>query len=81
MTQGLVLGIQLYLVVVAVDLLLGWVQPDPARWPRRLFHLLTEPPLRVLRLALDRLPSGGWDLSPLVLVLLLGAVRVALIRS
>lgn len=78
--SGLVLLIQLYLLVIVADVLLAWVQPDPRRWPRRLFHLLTEPLQRPLRALLERLPLGGWDLSPLVLVLLLGAVRVALIQ-
>jgi len=78
MTHGLLLALQLYLVVVAVDLLLAWVQPDPRRLPRRLTHLLTEPPQRLLR---PLGTWGGWDLSPLVVIALLGAVRVALVSA
>ena len=80
MQAGLLLAIQLYLVVIAVDLLLAWAQPDPRQWPRRLTHLLTEPLLIPLRAVLDRLPLGGWDLSAVVLVVLLGIARVFLIQ-
>ncbi len=80
MQAGLLLAIQLYLVVIAVDVLLAWVQPDPARWPRRLTHLMTEPLQIPLRVVLDRLPLGGWDLSAVVLVLVLGTARVLLIQ-
>lgn len=78
MAERVVLAVQLYLVVVALDVLVAWVQPDPTRWPRRLLHLLTEPPQRLLRPVSS---VGGWDLSPLVLILLLGALRVALDRA
>lgn len=80
MRAGIALAIQLYLVIIAIDILIAWVQPDPERWPRRLTHLLTEPLQVPLRVALDRLPLGGWDLSAVVLVLLLGAARVVLIQ-
>ena len=71
-----VLVIQLYLLVTVLDVLLAWIQEDPARWPRRAFHLVTEPlqgPVR--RVLPDRL-TGGWDLSPLVIIALLGILRV-----
>lgn len=78
-TRAVVMLLQLYLLITALDVLLAWVQTDPRRWPRRLFHLLTEPVQRPLRAALRAVPQGGWDLSPLVVVLLLGAARVWLL--
>ena len=36
-------------LVVAIDTVLGWVQEDPRRWPRRLTHAMTEPALRPTR--------------------------------
>lgn len=78
MTEVLVLALELAMLLVVVDLLLGWVQPEPDRWPRRLLHALTEPALRPLRRVAR---AGGWDWSPLVLILLLGALRVALDRA
>lgn len=70
------LVLKIYLVVVALDLGLGWVQPDPARPPRRLTHALTEPPQRLLRKLIPARWTGGWDLSPLILIVLLGVFRV-----
>lgn len=78
MSEHLVLAVELAMVVVAVDLLLAWVQPDPSQWPRRPLHVLTEPALGLLRRITQ---VGGWDWSPLVLILLLGALRVALERA
>ncbi len=68
--------VKLYLVVLAMDILLAWVQPDPRRWPRRLTHALTEPPQRLLRRLLPARLTGGWDLSALWMIGLLGLVRV-----
>lgn len=78
--HALVLAIELYLVIVCVDVLLAWVQTDPRRWPRRATHALTEPPQALVRRGLARLPTAGWDLSPVAVVLLLGAVRLWVIR-
>jgi len=76
-----ILAIELYLVVVAVDVLLAWVQDDPRRVPRRLTHIVTEPLQKPIRLAWDRLAPGRLDISPLVVVGLLGVVRVLLVRA
>ena len=76
-----VLLIQLYLVVVTLDMLLGWVQLDPSRPPRRLTHALTEPLQVPLRKLLSGLPLGGWDISPLVIIAIGGLIRVLLIRT
>lgn len=78
--SSLVLLLQLYLVVVLVDVGLGWVQPDPLRWPRRATHLLTEPPQALARRLLQPSRTGSWDLSPLVVIGALGILRVWLIR-
>ena len=76
----LVLTLQLYLVLILVDVGLGWVQTDPGRWPRRATHLLTEPPQALVRRGLQPSRTGGWDLSPLVVIGALGVLRVWLIR-
>ena len=76
MTHAASVAITIYLVVVVVDVLLAWVQTDWHRWPRRLTHLLTEAPQAAIRRLLRPLPTGGWDLSPLVIVGALGIIRV-----
>lgn len=78
--RWVILAIELYLLVTALDVLLAWVQPSPRLWPRRLTHWLTEPVQVGIRLGLGRLPTGGWDLAPGVVVFLLGLIRVILIR-
>lgn len=80
LARALVLLIQLLLLVTALDVLVAWVQPDPARWPRRPLHLLTEAMQRPLRALTARLPLDGWDLSPLLVVLILGGLRLWLIQ-
>ena len=77
----LILAIELYLVVVLVDVLLAWIQEDAARVPRRFTHLVTEPLQRPIRSAWARLAPGRLDISPIVVVLMFGVVRVALVRS
>jgi uncharacterized protein YggT (Ycf19 family) len=76
-----ILAIEIYLVITALDLLLAWVQPEPTSWPRRFTHLLTEPLQAGIRVLMRRVPTGGWDLSPLVVVFLLGLIRVILVRA
>ena len=70
------LAIEVYLLIVVLDVMLAWFTPDARRWPRRATHLLTEPVQVAIRPAVSWIPSGGWDLSPLVVVGLLGAARV-----
>jgi uncharacterized protein YggT (Ycf19 family) len=72
--------IELYCLLTVTDVLLAWVQPEPERVPRRVFHVVTEPVQRLLRPLSGRLPTGGWDLSPLFVLLLLGSIRVWLLR-
>ena len=79
--HAVILTIELYLVVIAVDVLIAWVQEDPRRWPRRLTHALTEPLQVPLRAVLKKVRPDGLDWSPLVVVALLGVLRVILVRS
>ncbi len=65
-------------LVVAVDVVLGWVQEDPGRWPRRLTHALTEPALRPLRRINSILPFRGVDWSPVVLIAGLTVLKVVM---
>lgn len=73
--------VKLYTLLVAIDVFVGWIQPDPRRVPRRLTHALTEPPQRLLRLAVPARWTWGWDLSPLLMIALLGVVRMLWTRA
>ena len=65
-------AIELYCLLVVVDVLLGWVQEDAHRWPRRWTHRATEPILIGLR---KLNPALGWDFSPLMLIAILSGVK------
>ena len=63
-------------LLVLLDLVLAWVQPDEKRWPRRLIHLTMAPLRAPIRWLLRWVPTGDWDISPLVAVALLTMLRV-----
>lgn len=71
--------IALYLLVVTLDVLVGWIQPDPARMPRRALHAATEPLQAPLRALIPAARTGGLDLSPLIIIGALGLVRLSLL--
>ena len=70
--------IELYCLLLVVDVLLSWVQENPRQWPRRITHWLTEPLLVPLRAILDKMPTRGWDLSPIVLIIALTGLKLVL---
>jgi len=69
---------EIYAFVVALDVLLAWVQEDPSQWPRRLTHMLTEPVLVVVRRLSAGVQPAGWDLSPIVLIVGLTCLKLGL---
>jgi uncharacterized protein YggT (Ycf19 family) len=69
-------AIEFLILMVVLDVFLAWVQTDCRRWPRRPLHLIMTPVLMGPRAVLSRVPTGGWDLSPILLVALLTLLRV-----
>ena len=78
MSSKLAMVLELASLVVALDVLLAWVQEDPKRWPRRLTHAVTEPVLRPIRVICRGLPTGNWDISPLLLIVCLTTVKLVM---
>jgi len=74
------LAVEIYVLVVVVDVGLGWVQIAPHRWPRRLTHAMTEPLLVPMRALLAHLPTRGWDFSPVVLILALTLIKIGVLQ-
>ena len=73
------LTVEIAMLVLVTDLALGWVQPDYRRWPRQLTHWLTEPLLVPTRRVLAMVPTGGWDVSTPVVMLLLTTLKVGVL--
>ena len=75
-SQGGVILAEMMMLLVVMDVLLAWLQTDERHWPRRGTHFLVAPLLIGPRIVLSRVPTAGWDISPIVLVLLLTVFRV-----
>ena len=71
-------AIEVYILIIVIDVLLGWIQENPARWPRRLTNALTEPALKGIRRLLRPIPPRDWDLSPIALIIGLAVLKVGL---
>ena len=70
---------QIYIFIVIARALVSWVNPDPYNPIVRFLYNVTEPVLARLRRILP-LQFGGFDLSPIVLLVLLSVVEQLLLR-
>ena len=73
------LAINVYIFIVIARALISWVSPDPYNPIVRFLHNATDPVLFRLRRMLPFLQAGGFDLSPIVLLLLLSVVQQVVI--
>jgi YggT family protein len=71
----------IYMLVLLVAILLSWVNADPYNPIVRFVRSATEPLLARVRRALPFVVIGGFDLSPLVVVLGLQFLRTFLVAS
>ena len=70
--------LQLVWWIVFIRVILSWVVRDPANPIMRFVGTLTDPWMRPLS---RHLTFGGLDLSPIVIMLLIGVVRRGLLAS
>ncbi len=77
--QILVHVIHFLTIIIVVDALLSWVQPDVRAFPRRVTHALTYPLLAPFRTIIPPTATGGIDFSPVLVIFLLIALRRALL--
>ena len=73
--------LDVYFWVILVRALLSWVSPDPYNPIVRFLTLVTEPVLRPFRRLVPPHRTGGLDLSPLLVLLLIQFVRNGLVYS
>ena len=77
--QVVSLVFQIYIFIVIARALVSWVNPDPYNPIVRFLYNVTEPVLARLRRILP-LQLGGFDLSPIVLLVLLSVVEQLLLK-
>ncbi len=72
--------VEIETLAIILRALLSWFPSLRLPWLSRLLWVLTEPILRPLRRILPPWKTGGLDISPLVAVFLLWAIRVVVIN-
>jgi YggT family protein len=70
-----------YLWIVIISALLTWVSPDPRNPIVRFLYAVTEPALAQIRRRLPFVYAGGFDLSPMVLIVAIMFLRIVLVGS
>jgi len=69
------LAFNIYIFIIIARALISWVNPDPYNSIVRFLHSATDPVLYRLRRLLPFLQAGAFDLSPIVLLILLSVVQ------
>ncbi len=69
------LAFNIYIFIIIARALISWVNPDPYNSIVRFLHSATDPVLYRLRRLLPFLQAGTFDLSPIVLLILLSVVQ------
>ncbi len=69
-----------YMWVVIIAALITWVNPDPYNPIVRLLRGLTEPVMRVVRRFIPT-SFGGFDIAPVIIILLIVFIRSVLLSS
>jgi len=77
--QVVSLVFQIYIFIVIARALISWVNPDPYNPIVRFLYNATEPVLARLRRILP-LQFGGFDLTPIALLILLSVVEQVLLK-
>jgi YggT family protein len=71
--------ISIYILVLIVRAFMSWFNPNPYHPVAQFLYRITEPVLSVVRRYLP--VSGGFDFSPLVIILVLYFLRNFLVKS
>jgi YggT family protein len=79
---GLVIQIlHILSLIVIADALLSWVSPNPDVPPRSITGMIATPLSAPVRAILSPKMTGGVDLSPIVVILILNGIQKALIEA
>jgi YggT family protein len=66
--------------LILIDAVLSWVMPDADKFPRNVTAQITEPLYAPIRAVLKPERTGGIDLSPMILLLVLYVMETMLAR-
>ncbi len=72
------MALGLFTFVIVARALISWVSPDPFNPIVQFLYKVTEPLLAPVR---RRIPMGGFDLSPIVVIFAIVFLRRALVAS
>ncbi|WP_419779200.1 YggT family protein [Maridesulfovibrio sp.] len=75
------LVLNLYMWVVIISALITWVNPDPYNPIVRFLRTVTEPVFAKVRQFLPFVNIGGFDLSPIVVLLAIQMIDIALVGN
>ncbi|NDV28232.1 MULTISPECIES: YggT family protein [Desulfovibrionaceae] len=75
------LVLNLYMWVVIISALITWVNPDPYNPIVRFLRSVTEPVFAKVRQYLPFVNIGGFDLSPIVVLLAIQMIDIALVGN
>ncbi|ACS80458.1 MULTISPECIES: YggT family protein [Maridesulfovibrio] len=75
------LVLNLYMWVVIISALITWVNPDPYNPIVRFLRSVTEPVFAKVRQYLPFVNIGGFDLSPIVVLLAIQMLDIALVGN
>jgi YggT family protein len=79
---GLVIQIlHILSLIVIADALLSWVSPNPDVPPRSITGMIANPLSAPVRAILSPKMTGGIDLSPIVVILILNGIQKALVEA
>ena len=73
--------LNLYSWIIIAAALISWVSPDPRNPVVRFLHQVTEPVLAPVRRLLPPWKTGGLDLSPLIVLLVIQFVERVVLRA
>lgn len=78
--EFVLLLLKVVMYVIIADAILSWIQP-PNKFPRSLTARMTEPIYAPIRKIIDPQKMGGFDLAPLLLVVVIQVISSLLARS
>ncbi len=73
--------LNMYFWVVIISALLSWVRPDPYNPIVRFLYAVTEPVYRRIRRMMPFIVVSGFDLSPIVVIIVIQFLQIFLVNT